>query len=53
MITGALLDCGADRQAVMRAMRAVVDEPAVTTGHPGRDPCTQSGDESDAGSPDL
>lgn len=31
MITGALLDCGADRQAVVRAMRAVVTEPAVTT----------------------
>jgi pyridinium-3,5-bisthiocarboxylic acid mononucleotide nickel chelatase len=30
MITGALLDCGADRQLVMRAMRAVVAEPAVT-----------------------
>ena len=31
MITGALLDCGADRQGVMRAMRGVVAEPAVTT----------------------
>jgi pyridinium-3,5-bisthiocarboxylic acid mononucleotide nickel chelatase len=30
MITGALLDCGADREAVMRAMAAVVAEPAVT-----------------------
>ena len=31
MITGALLDCGADRDAVMRAMAAVVAEPSVTT----------------------
>jgi hypothetical protein len=31
MITGALLDCGADREAVMRAMAAVVAEPSVTT----------------------
>lgn len=31
MITGALLDCGADRELVMRAMAAVVTEPAVTT----------------------
>jgi uncharacterized protein (TIGR00299 family) protein len=31
MITGALLDCGADRDTVMRAMAAVVAEPAVTT----------------------
>ncbi|MFA5267036.1 MAG: nickel pincer cofactor biosynthesis protein LarC [Methanoregula sp.] len=30
MITGALLDCGADRQIVMRAMAAVVAEPAIT-----------------------
>ena len=30
MITGALLDCGADRQVVMRAMAAVVAEPSVT-----------------------
>lgn len=30
MITGALLDCGADRQTVMQAMEAVVAEPAVT-----------------------
>lgn len=30
MITGALLDCGADRQIVMRAMAAVVAEPAVS-----------------------
>ena len=31
MITGALLDCGADREAVVRAMAAVGTEPAVTT----------------------
>jgi uncharacterized protein (TIGR00299 family) protein len=31
MITGALLDCGADREAVMRAMAAVVAEPSITT----------------------
>jgi hypothetical protein len=31
MITGALLDCGADRDAVLRAMAAVVAEPSVTT----------------------
>jgi uncharacterized protein (TIGR00299 family) protein len=31
MITGALLDCGADRDTVLRAMAAVVAEPAVTT----------------------
>ena len=31
MITGALLDCGADREAVMRAMAAVGAEPAITT----------------------
>jgi hypothetical protein len=30
MITGALLDCGADRQVVMRAMAAVVAEPVVS-----------------------
>jgi uncharacterized protein (TIGR00299 family) protein len=30
MITGALLDCGADRQIVMRAMAAVVAEPVVS-----------------------
>jgi uncharacterized protein (TIGR00299 family) protein len=30
MVTGALLDCGADRQVVMRAMAAVVAEPAVS-----------------------
>jgi uncharacterized protein (TIGR00299 family) protein len=30
MITGALLDCGADKQAVILAMRAVVAEPSVT-----------------------
>lgn len=30
MITGALLDCGADRAAVMRAMAAVVLEPGVS-----------------------
>jgi hypothetical protein len=30
MITGALLDCGADREAVLRAMAAVVAEPSVT-----------------------
>jgi uncharacterized protein (TIGR00299 family) protein len=31
MITGALLDCGADRDAVMRAMAAVGAEPSITT----------------------
>jgi pyridinium-3,5-bisthiocarboxylic acid mononucleotide nickel chelatase len=31
MITGALLDCGADRETVMRAMAAAGAEPAVTT----------------------
>jgi len=31
MITGALLDCGADRDAVMRAMAAVAAEPSITT----------------------
>ncbi|HVP95658.1 nickel pincer cofactor biosynthesis protein LarC [Methanoregula sp.] len=31
MITGALLACGADREAVVAAMRAVVAEPAVET----------------------
>lgn len=31
MITGALLDCGADREAVMRAMAAVGAEPVITT----------------------
>jgi uncharacterized protein (TIGR00299 family) protein len=31
MITGALLDCGADREAVMRAMAAVVAEPSITS----------------------
>jgi uncharacterized protein (TIGR00299 family) protein len=31
MVTGALLDCGADREAVMRAMAAVVAEPTVTS----------------------
>jgi len=30
MITGALLDCGADRETVVRAMRSVVTEPTVT-----------------------
>jgi uncharacterized protein (TIGR00299 family) protein len=30
MITGALLDCGADRDTVMRAMAAVVAEPAIS-----------------------
>lgn len=30
MITGALLDCGADRDSVIRAMAAVVAEPAVS-----------------------
>ena len=30
MITGALLDCGADRDLVVRAMRAVVAEPGIT-----------------------
>lgn len=31
MITGALLDCGADRELVMKAMATMVTEPAVTT----------------------
>ncbi len=31
MITGALLDCGADREAVIKAMAAVVAEPSITT----------------------
>jgi uncharacterized protein (TIGR00299 family) protein len=31
MITGALLDCGADREAVMRAMAAVVAAPSITS----------------------
>jgi uncharacterized protein (TIGR00299 family) protein len=31
MITGALLDCGADRDKVMQAMAAVVAEPSVTS----------------------
>ncbi len=30
MVTGALLDCGADRDLVMRAMQSVVAEPAVS-----------------------
>jgi uncharacterized protein (TIGR00299 family) protein len=30
MVTGALLDCGADSEIVMRAMTAVVAEPAIT-----------------------
>ena len=30
MVTGALLDCGADREIVMGAMRAVVAEPSIT-----------------------
>ena len=30
MITGALLDCGADRETVLRAMAALVAEPSVT-----------------------
>ncbi len=30
MITGALLDCGADRDTVIRAMASVVSEPAIT-----------------------
>ena len=30
MITGALLDCGADENLVMRAMQAVVAEPEIT-----------------------
>lgn len=30
MITGALLDCGANREAVMQAMAAVVAEPSVS-----------------------
>jgi pyridinium-3,5-bisthiocarboxylic acid mononucleotide nickel chelatase len=31
MITGALLDCGADREKVMRAMEAMVAEPSITS----------------------
>ena len=31
MITGALLDCGADHPLVMRAMKAVVAEPGIST----------------------
>lgn len=31
MITGALLDCGADQKAVMRAMAAAGAEPVITT----------------------
>jgi len=31
MITGALLDCGADRDTVLRAMSAVVAEPSIAT----------------------
>ena len=30
MITGALLDCGADRDLIVRAMRSVVTEPGIT-----------------------
>jgi len=30
MVTGALLDCGADRDPVIRAMQAVVAEPAIS-----------------------
>lgn len=30
MVTGALLDCGADREIVVRAMKAVVAEPVIT-----------------------
>lgn len=30
MITGALLDCGADRPAVTRAMQSVIAEPCIT-----------------------
>jgi pyridinium-3,5-bisthiocarboxylic acid mononucleotide nickel chelatase len=31
MITGSLLDCGADRDTVVRAMAAVVAEPSITS----------------------
>src|SRR5512145_182886 len=31
MVTGALLDCGADREAVLRAMAAVAAEPLIST----------------------
>ena len=31
MVTGALLDCGADRPLVMRVMQAVVAEPEIST----------------------
>ena len=39
MVTGALLDCGADRTMVVRAMESAVAEPVIThvtragTGH--------------------
>ena len=29
MITGALLDCGADRERVVRVMASVVEDPAI------------------------
>ena len=52
MITGALLDCGADREVVMRAMAAVVAEPVDYERHPGRDPCPEGGYKSNTGPPD-
>ena len=30
MIIGALLDCGADKKSVMKAMQAVIAEPGIT-----------------------
>ncbi len=31
MIIGALLDCGADKKCVMKAMQSVIAEPGITT----------------------
>ncbi len=41
MILGALLDCGADRKSVLRAMEAVVAEPVDHRGYQGRYPCRE------------
>jgi uncharacterized protein (DUF111 family) len=30
MIIGALLDCGADKKSVMKAMQSVIAEPGIT-----------------------
>ena len=30
MIIGALLDCGADKNCVMRAMQSIIAEPGIT-----------------------